>query len=162
MRKSSWIALGIILAIAAALGYGKLSEPPPPDADQIRDLLARGEAAIEARNVNAAMSCVSGDYRDSTGLSRDALRLQVARAFRQVEGYDLSVMADGINPEGGRAEVTVRVILSAVENGTASQVFSGPVTISLRKEQARRYLVLPTRAWKVVGMAGLPLGGEML
>lgn len=162
MKKSSWIVLAAVVALAAVLGYNKLFAPPLSDREQIRALLASGEAAIEGRNMSAAMACVSKGYEDESGLNRDALRLQVIEAFRNIDGYDLTVTTEEMRIDGKEAQARILVILAAVEDGERHEVFSGPITVRLREEPSRRYLVLPSKAWRVTGMTGLPLSGDGL
>lgn len=157
MRRSTWIVLVIVVALGGLIGYQRISAPLPPDEEQIRTLLTDGEKAIEGRSIKAALDCVSKDYSDPTGFNRDGLRLQVIEAFREADGYDVSVQTEGIRVAGDAAEVRTEVAVASLQKGERHEVFSGPITIRLAREPARRQLFFPTKAWKVVGMTGLPL-----
>lgn len=160
MRRSTWIVLVLVVALGGLIGYQRLSAPLPPDEEQIRTLLTEGEKAIESRSVNGALACVSKDYSDPSGFNRDGLRLQVIEAFRSADGYDVTLQTANMRLDGDNAEVQTSATLAALDKFGRHEVFSGPITIRLKKESARRYLVLPVRTWRVVGMTGLPLGGE--
>ncbi len=162
MRKSSWIVLAIVLGLGAVLTYQRLSSPLPSDEAQIAALLADGERAIERRSIRDALACVSSEYTDPAGFNRDGLRLQVIEAFRASDGYDVSLRTEGISIAGDTADVRSVVTIASLQRGERREVFDGPVTIRLKSESARRYLVFPAKSWKVVGMSGLPIGGETL
>ena len=157
MRRSVWIVLVIVVALGGLIGYQRISAPLLSDEQQIRTLLAEGEKAVERRSIKAALDSVSKDYSDPTGFNRDGLRLQVIEAFRTADGYDVSVQTEGIQVAGDTAEVQTEVAVVSLQKGDRHEVFSGPVTIRLAREPGRRYLVFPTKTWKVVGMSGLPL-----
>lgn len=161
VRKSSWTAIGAIVLMLGWLGFTRLTEPNPSDEQQIRELLAAGEAAVEQRNMRAALSCVSRDYSDPAGFDRDGLRLQIIQAFRSVDGYDVSLQTMGIVIDGDSAEVRTDISVAAFDDGGRSPMFTGPVTFRLKKEPARRLLVFTTKAWRVSGMSGLPVGSAM-
>ncbi len=158
MKKSSWIVLATIVILGGLLAYQKLSAPLPPDDEQISALLTAGEAAVESRSVRRALSCISRDYSDPTGLNSDALRLQVIEAFRAADAYDVTMQTAEMRIAGDTADVQTLVTVAAVKDGDRHEVFEGQITIKLKKEPAKRYLVFPTKTWRVVGMAGLPLG----
>jgi hypothetical protein len=162
MRRSSWAVVVIVVMVACAFAYHRLSAPLPPDEQQIRDLLVAGESAIERRDAKAAFSCVSKDYSDPSGFNRDALRLQVIEAFRSSDGFDVSVQTDSVEISGDKAEVRTDVMLAAFQGRERHEIFSGPVTIRLQREPARRLLALPTGVWRVAGMSGLPMSPEGL
>lgn len=157
MRLSSWAILGVVVVLAGTCLYINSSDRTQPDEAQIRERLAAGESAIERRSVRDAMSCVSKDYSDASGLNRDALRLQAIQAFRSAERYDVALETKSLAVTGDSAEVETEVTIHAYEEGGAHLVFSGPVRIALKKEPARRYLVLGSSAWRVVRMEGLPM-----
>lgn len=161
MRKSSLFVVIAIVLLAGWIGYTRLSEPPLPDEQQIRTLLAAGETAVEQRNMRAAMSCVSRDYSDPAGFDRDGLRLQIVQAFRSTEGYDVSLQTIGISVNGDSAQARTDISVAAIENGSRDPVFSGPVNFELKKEPARRFLVFPVQAWRVSRISGLPAGSVM-
>ena len=160
MKRSWWLILSVVAALAGTFLYVNSSDQPQSDEEQIRALLAVGESSIERRSVRDAMACVSEDYSDESGFNRDALRLQLIQALRTAERYDVSLQTESLAVSRDSAEVETVVALHAYQEGRMSMVFHGPVRIMLKKEPARRYLVLASSAWKVVRITGLPMGPE--
>lgn len=160
MKKSSWILLAIVVILGVPLAYQRISAPRPSNEEQIAALLADGERAIERRDVQGALACVSGQYKDPAGFNRDGLRLQLIEAFRQSDGYDVSLQTAGIRIAGDTADVQTVATIVSLHGNNRHVTFDGPVGIRLQHEPAKRYLVFPTKTWRIVGISGLPIGGE--
>jgi hypothetical protein len=77
-NRSSWVSRKKILLIGVSLLALFLlfrceREAPPPAEEEIRAYIEKAVAAVEGRDLNAAMDLVSGDYQDDTG--NDKLRI---------------------------------------------------------------------------------------
>lgn len=157
MRKSSWMVAGLICVLAAVLICVKTSgRPQPSEEEQIHTLLAKGQSAIERKDLRDALSCVSREYSDSAGFTFETLRLQGAQAFREQGKYDVVLDDTSIEIRGETAQVEAQATVLLIFGRDVHQVFSGPLSISLRKEKSKRWLVFPADAWKVIRMDGIP------
>lgn len=73
MAVSSCLRIGILLLLAG-LFSGACSERPLSAEEQLRGLLSKAEADLEARDLDAAMASVAPTYEDSAGRDYRALR----------------------------------------------------------------------------------------
>ncbi len=155
MRKL-WMVLGLVFVVGGLLISLNFWLEAPSEEDQIKAVLARGEAAVERRDLGAALACVSTDYSDPAGLDYRALRLQAMQTFAQAEGYEVAVDTSGIDVNGDTAVVYTHVSVTALVEGGSYEAFVGELTIELRKEASKRCLVIPTRVWRVTSISPLP------
>ena len=147
----------ILFTVAAAFVVGWLivNQDKRPDADQIRDLIERGRRAIEHKSLDAAMSCISENFSNNMGLNRDRLRMLAADAFRANMSYEVVMDAPDVTVNGDQAQAKTHVAVSGISGGGREPVFSGEVALRLAKERVHRYLIFPTREWKITGIDGL-------
>ena len=156
MKRSSWIVIALILAIAVALVAVKSAgKPRLSDEDQIHALLVKGQTAIRHKDLKAAMSCVSTSYSDRNGFKYEVLRVQAIQAFQQEGSYDCLLENTAISLHRDTASVRATVAISLASGTSLQTVFSEPITIHLKKEQSRRWLILPVESWKIIGIDGL-------
>jgi hypothetical protein len=156
MKRSSWIVIALILAIAVALAVFKdASKLRLSDEDQIHALLVKGQTAIRHKDLKAAMSCVSTRYSDRSGSKYEALRVQAIQAFQQEGNYDCLLENTTISLDRDAASVQTTVTISLASGTSLHTVFSEPITIHLKKERSRRWLILPVESWKIIGIDGL-------
>jgi hypothetical protein len=156
MKRSSWLVIALILAIAVALAVFKAAgKPRLSDEDQIHALLVKGQTAIRHKDLKAAMSCVSTSYSDRSGSKYEALRVQAIQAFQQEGNYDCLLENTTISLDRDAASVQTTVTISLASGSSLHKVFSEPITIHLKKEQSRRWLILPVENWKIIGIDGL-------
>ena len=161
MKRSSWIILGLVCVLAIALMIIRAtSRAPLSDEEQIHLLLGECESAVEHKDLKRAFAHVSRDYSDEAGFAFETLRLQAIQAFRIEGRYDILLEDTAILVSGETAEVKTRASVSLISDGDAGEVFSGPLTIALRREKSTRWVVLPTKQWKVVSISGLPAALE--
>jgi len=158
MKRSSWAIVGIICALAAALVYFHASgRPKPLGEEHIQMLLAKGQSAIERKDLKGVMSCISKDYSDSAGFTFDILRAQALEVIGTEGQYDVLLEHTSVEAHRNTAiantQVTVYLVL---DHHRMHQFFNGPITLHLRKEKSKRFLVIPTRIWKVARIDGLP------
>lgn len=156
MRRSSWVVVGVIVALVAALAYARMAgRPELSDEEQIQALLTKGRLAIERKNLKDALSCISPSYSDSAGMKYDALRLQAASAFQERGQYEALLENTALDVKDRRAHVEVDVTLTLVSGGQRNRLYSGRMGLSLEKEASKRWLVIPVQTWKVTEISGL-------
>ena len=157
------MVVGLIVLLAAVLIYARsASRPELTDEGQIQTLLAKGQSAVERKNLKDALSCISRSYSDSGGLKFDTLRLQGARAFQERGHFDVSLENASVSVQGDKAQVEVHVTLYQESEGKIDRIYAGPMSLSLRKEATKHWLVIPAQAWKVTEISGLAaVAGEV-
>lgn len=157
MRKSSWVVLALVVVLAAGAVYLRASSRPKlSEEEQVQTFLSDGQEAIERKDLRGIMSCVSTEYSDAVGMTYDAIRLQAVEAIRTEGTYNVLLENPSIRIDGESAVIETRPTIYLVTgNGSQHRVFSQTLTLYLEKEDVKRFLVLPTKAWKVVRVDGL-------
>ncbi len=159
MKKSSWVAIILIVVLCAGLVIVKsASRPAQTDVEQIHTLLVKGQTAVEKKDLKAAMSCISKNYRVGE-MKYDHIRVQAIQAFQQEGKYKVLLENPGITVSGDQATATPTVTVSMVSHGSLHRIFSQRVTIHLAKENSMHWLVIPSKNWKITGMEGIPVAG---
>ena len=148
MSPKNWgIGLLTILIAAGAIGFWYWNSPER----QIRKVLSRGEAAIEAKDLDGAMALVSLQYRDELGLAYLPLKKMIELVFEEFESLDLNLANFKIDIQEDKALVQADLRITAAVGGEKSYVVGSrtepvPVRIALIKE-----LLL----WKVQAVDGI-------
>lgn len=157
MKKSSWLAVILIVVLCAGLVIMKsVGKPTPTDEEQIHALLVKGQTAVEKKDLKAAMACVSKNYR--TGEMRyDQLRMQAIQAFQQEGKYKVMLEDPNISISGDQASANPRVTLSMVSHGSLHQIFSQTINIGFAKEKTMHWLVVPSSQWRIISLDGMPM-----
>jgi hypothetical protein len=158
MKRSSWVVLAVICLLLIGLIYVRVSNTPKMSPrEQINLLLEKGKTAIEEKDLKAAISCVSKDYSDPAGLRFDTLRLQAIQAFRAEGRYRVLLENTDIQVEDDAAVIKTDVSIAlGTDDAKMHQMFADTVTLTLRKEKSKRWLVMPVENWKVISFEGLP------
>jgi hypothetical protein len=156
MKRTSWISLIAVCLAAAAILLLHLNAGSFSDENKIHQLLKNAETAAEGRNLGLAFSLISPDYHDSAGLRADGIKMQIVRALRSTEHYDILIDKAALKINGDTAHVDTRVTISRISR-TASleEYFSGGVGLNLKKENARKWLVIPVKVWKITSIEGV-------
>lgn len=145
-----------VAIIALAMGFFAVNRDKGTDEGQIVGLIECGRQAVEQKSVDAAASCISKSYADESGMKYDQLRVLIADAFRSENKYEVTVDTPIIEMDGtDKAHAKARVTVTTVHNGAGAEVFSGDVAFFLTKENVRKYLIFPTREWRVTGIGGI-------
>lgn len=156
MKRSSWIAVILILVTIGAVGFSRsLTRRSPSDEEQIHALLVKGETSIEKKDLKAAMSCVSRSYSAGDAMKYDTLRMQAIQAFQQDGDYSVALENTRVSIAGNEADVSATVTISLVTQSGMHRVFSNLVSMHLTKEDVRRWIVLHSKVWKIVRMDGV-------
>lgn len=146
------ILAAVILLIFYASAPGRNSRS---DREQIISLIAKGQQSIERKSINGVMSCVSDSYSDDMGNNSDRLRVYIADAFKQPGRYQVAVQSPIIEIRGSQATASMHVDVAYAFSGERDKIFSGDITLILKKEELRRFFIFPSKEWKVVSAAGI-------
>jgi hypothetical protein len=155
-----WIVVALLVFGGGALAMSVQARMPKGnDAAQIRAMLDAAEQAVESRNVSGMMRHVSEEYRDGNGLRRDQIRLYTMQTLRDAERVDVTISEPSlriqVEPDGKSATLSGDFSLSLSDTlGTAFPTRHFHLTLDLKKEPARIFLVFPTHAWRVVSADG--------
>ena len=150
MTRKSWIVL-VVLAILAASVIGFLYWNSPER--RIRAVLTDGKAAIEAKDLDRAMSHVSLKYRDENGLAYMTVKKLLKMAFDQFEGFDLRLTNVKLEIEKDRTVVHADLDVIGTNKGEKSYLIGSreePVSIRIT-------LVKETMRWQVLSVDGIRL-----
>ncbi|MCH6583044.1 MAG: hypothetical protein E2O37_10490 [Proteobacteria bacterium] len=117
----------------------------------IRELLAAGEAAVEAEDITRTMSPISRQYADEIGLNYLGVRRVIGWAFNRFDGFDVRLYDISITIDGDMAKATGQLqvlVLNQGENAYLIAESGTPdlVTITLVKRRL---------AWKVISVNGI-------
>jgi hypothetical protein len=147
------------LAALAALYVASLAQRPKgSDQQQIRELMVRGERALEQRSRSAAMALVAREYQDTEGWRFGTLRAFLARVLPQTETVAINVPSRfvriDVERDGRHATVQARADLHATTR--FNTVIDQPLNLTLRlvKAPVRYYMVFPGQEWRLVQMEG--------
>ncbi|MER3474750.1 MAG: hypothetical protein C4335_12135 [Armatimonadota bacterium] len=159
MKRSTWLAIagaGLLLAVLLVL-WRVASTPAPPEDQQVRQRLEEIRLAVERRDLNAIMDAISNDF-EAFGYSPDRLRLEIASAFRRGVKPHVRYTNPSINVIGKEATVNLRVEVWWEDRGLVSRHEPTDIQVYLRKEPARKWLVIPDEKWRVVDVEGVSIG----
>lgn len=161
MQRSSKNALGAAaLLLVALIAFFVLRQPPPPDQDQINAQLEAARAAGEQHDTGGVMQIISGDYSDGNGLNVISLRAYLGRGIQGRTPVRVTLSPPTVVVQGDTATSTCRFNVRRLEDNAI--LYDKPVTLTWKREDGHRFLVLPTKVWRVVSAqyeGGLP-GGE--
>jgi ketosteroid isomerase-like protein len=154
MKKTSLIVLGAaIVLLALRLGLEAFSTPKVPDEQQIRQIFDAGKQAMQKEDVQGVMALVSDDF-NSGGYDADRLRYHLSLLFRNSIQLQVFHSPPTIRIEGDRAFAQTEARLRWQDGGWNEQDL-GLVEIRLRREDARRWLVIPEKRWRVIAIEGI-------
>lgn len=159
MKRSTWLAIsGAAVILAGLLVLWRVAVTPvPPEDQQVRDRLEEIRLAVEQRDLNAIMDAISQDF-DAFGYSPDRLRIEIASAFRRGIKPHLRYSNPSVNIIGKEASVNMRVEVWWEDQGSVSRHEPTDIQVYLRKEPARKWLVIPAEKWRVVDVEGVSIG----
>lgn len=161
MQRSSRTALGAAaLLLAALIVFFVLRQPPPPDQDQIIAQLEAARAAGEQNSAGGVLSIVSSDFTTNSGYlhNKQQLGLFLYKQMRDGGRVGVTLSPPTVVVQGNQATSTCRINVRSLD---ANEVrYDQPVTLTWRKEDGHRFLVVPTRVWRITGIQGALPGGE--
>ncbi len=159
MQSSSKRALGVAALLVLALAvFLMLRQPSAPDQDQIAAQLDAARAAAQNHNVGGIMAVISSDFKGPSPISNvDSLHFGLRQALRDSGAVRVTFSPPNIVVTGDTATSTNQVTVRNAESGQPT--FDQPVTLNWKREDSHRFLIFPTKIWRVVGtqyQGGLP------
>jgi hypothetical protein len=146
-RDRGWLACVLLAVLLAGCGNRATAE------QQVRAVVASGEAAAEQRNLAAIMELVSSRYEDATGGSAVELSRNLRRYFIANPSVHLLVRIEGVEfPYKDMARVRLTI-------GSLGRQAAGRDTVDLAADvqDVRLELQLERGEWKVTRAAWQPL-----
>ena len=143
-----WFIVGLLVVMAAAvIGFLYWNSPER----RIRAVLADGKAAIEAKDMDRAMSHVSLQYRDQNGFAYMTVKKLLKMAFDQFEGFDVRLSNVKMEIKKDRAVVSADLDVVGIQKGEKSYLIGSqqepvPIRVTFVKETMR---------WLVVSVDGI-------
>jgi len=167
---SFWSKIVLCVAVLSLLiGGGILlsqiiSGPPPPAEVAIAGALHDAQDAARNRDLGGVMELVSDDFK-SGDWNKPKLRLYLARELRNSRGtnYDVHVNAPKIlpSPTGAPDERMVVTQASVFWADTGDNIWgSNPITLVMREETRRKWLIFTEPRWRVISVAEMNLPGS--
>ena len=138
-----WLAL-ILVFIAAA--FVLLRQPPVSDEAQIAGQLEAARAAGERHDVGGVMGIISANYHDANVPSPVQLRFLLNKV-QGSEPVKITQSLPVISVSGDTATSTSH--LAVVSSADARILYSHDVVAQWKREDANRYLVVPTKVWRI-------------
>lgn len=161
MQRSSKTALiAATLLLVALIMFFVLRQPPPPDQDQIIAQLEAARAAGEQNSAGGVLGVVSQDFSGPSGFlhNKQQLGFYLYKQMRDGGRARVTLSPPSVAVQGDEATSTCQITVRSSD--TRQVQFDQPVTLTWRKEEGRRFLVLPTQVWRIVGLQGSLPGGD--
>ena len=150
MKKSSKIALLSALVAGIFLtGYLILSQDQPSDQAQIIASLESARAAASARSVSGVMQFVSDKYVDSQGFKKGKLRFLLSQGLKGDDPITVEFTSPNITVNGDTA--TSKIHEKVRVDANSGNLSDEDITLQWRREDGRKWLVVPTKIWRIVG-----------
>jgi hypothetical protein len=156
MRTAMWLAL--VAFVGGYLIYAAATLDRRGDEAQIRSLVGDTAAAVEKRDLDGAIRCVSADYKDDEGLTHDKLRMLVAQTLRTDSSFTVDAAISKLTVQGSAATITVRALVKSSSGGV---IYDRDLILSLSKERGRHAWVWPEDVWRVTNVNGLHLETDL-
>ena len=138
-----WLAL-LLVFVAAAFLF--LRRPPVPDAVQISQQLEAARAAGERQDIGGVMSIISPKYHDANIPSPVQLRFLLNKV-RGSQPVKITQSLPVVSVSGDTATSTSH--LEITSPGDNRVLYSHDIVAQWKKEDANRYLILPTKVWRI-------------
>ena len=148
MKQSSKFLLGLALLLVLTGVFLVLKlQPQLPDQTQIASQLETARAAGERRDVNGVMKIISEKYHDSSVPSPTQLRFLLNKVTQGDGAAQITQSIPVIGLSGDTATSTshLRIVTSQDER----VVYDHDVTMEWQREDGTKYLVVPTKVWRV-------------
>jgi hypothetical protein len=154
MRKKVVGWLISVLALGGVYAWATVAaRPQGSDEVQVRAVILTAAAAMSEGRASNAMSVVSPDYKDSTGMNYDRLNILARRAATNHKYWTATVRHLAESVRGDQASVELTLAVNSEEGSNARNVQLG---IVLRRESVSVWGVIPTQRWRVMSVSGIP------
>ncbi|GAB4464687.1 MAG: hypothetical protein OHK0029_34870 [Armatimonadaceae bacterium] len=163
MKTSSKVVLSIaiLLLLTGGVFLFWVMRPAEPPAEQlIREALTKAEEAAKRRQPAQVIEVISEDFQAGMW-NKKRLYVYLLRAMRQGRGmdYDVRINSPRILP-AAKDKPNQRVVISrmsAFYSGSGEDIWgSGPLTLVMRRETCRKWLILEEPCWRIVSVANVP------
>lgn len=138
-----WMALLLVFIVAA---FVFLRQPPVSDEAQISGRLEAARAAGERHDVGGVMEIVSQNYHDANVPSPVQLRFLLNKV-QGSEPVKITQSLPVISVSGDAATSTSHLQVISSANGRV--LFSHDIVAQWKREDANRYLIIPTKVWRI-------------
>ena len=138
-----WVALLLVFVVAALL---LLRQPPVSDQAQINRQLESARAAGERHDVAGVMDIVSDHYHDAVVPSPVQLRFLLNKV-QGSEPVKINQSLPVITVTGDTATSTSH--LDVVSQSDGHVLYSHDITAQWQREDANRFLIIPTKVWHI-------------
>lgn len=121
-RRSSWLTLGLIILCSGTIGTGRaIAETAPP---QLKDALAKIDAAANSKNVQGVLQFYSANFKHSDGLTRQTLEQALTQLWKQYPNLTYRTELKSWQPEGKgiQAETVTYITGTQTANGQTSKL----------------------------------------
>ena len=153
MRIYVWIALLAVVISGVIIAFVTVDRSS--DEAQIRTMVRNCVSSINKRDLGGTIACVSRNYKDSSDIDYDHLRMLVAQALHVETDYTADAKIKSLNITGGKAEMDLHLAVMPVKGG--SPMYERDLTLHLAKEDARHMWIIPVKVWRVASIDGLEL-----
>ncbi|MEN6356564.1 MAG: hypothetical protein ABFD83_05710 [Armatimonadota bacterium] len=155
----TYIRLALLAIVISCVIIAFATVDRNSDETQIRTMIHSTVTSIAKRDLGGTIACVSSNYKDSTGMTYERLRMLVAQALRVESDYNASANIKSIRIDGDKAEVGLHFTVTATKGG--SPIYERDLTLHLAKEDARHAWIIPVKVWRVTSVDGLALESEI-
>lgn len=138
-----WLALLLsVVAVVLFLAF----QPMPPDQIQIASRLEQARAAGERQDINGVMQIVSEKYHDSNIPSPVQLRFLLNKMMGG-QTVQINQSIPVVSLQGDTATSVSHLHVVTVPDGRV--VYDHDVTMQWNREDGAKFLVVPTKVWRV-------------
>jgi hypothetical protein len=159
MTKTRYILIALIIVLWG-VGYIVAHKDQGPDAQQVTATVYRGRDAIQEKDLSKAMSCVSPAYHDGADYDFDRIRMLGVELFRAEAKYEVKMDQPKVKINGDRADVVTNITINYGHGDTTAMIPSRELTLHLRKEPTRKFLIYHVPEWKITAIDGIPNAGD--
>ncbi len=138
-----WLALILLFVVAAFLF---LRQPPVSDQAQIAQQLESARAAGERQDTRGVMSIISANYHDANVPSPVQLQFLLNKV-RGSQPVKITQSLPVISVSGDTATSTSH--LEVISPADGHTLYSHDIVAQWKREDANRYLIIPTKVWRI-------------
>lgn len=132
--------------------YGIATVDRRTDEQRILSLIDSTARAVENHDLSGTISAVSRQYKDESGFSYDRLRVLAAQGMRSETSYKVRVEP---GPVGVVADTATVQVCATVIREDGGIVYDRTIDLELKRENAWRALLIPTKTWRVTSSQNL-------
>ncbi|WP_250124032.1 nuclear transport factor 2 family protein [Chroococcidiopsis sp. CCMEE 29] len=128
LQPTSWLALFLLTLSLTALGNRAAAQTPANAPQQLKNVLARIDAAANQRNVNAVMQFYGQNFTHSDGLTRQSMAQALTQVWQRYPQLKYQTQLQSWKPEGkGIVAETVTNITGAQTQDSRNLVLNATI-----------------------------------